>query len=140
MKFRKFALFVLVCALVVPAYAAGPVKPGKWETTMEMEMPGMPMKMPPITVSHCITKEQAENPENAVPRNDRQKDCKISDMKVDGNTVSWKMTCEKSQTSGTGSITYSGDSYTGHMDMKMAGDREMHMKYSGKYLGACDEK
>ena len=24
--------------------------------------------------------------------------------------------------------------------VKMAADREMHMKYSGKYLGACDEK
>jgi hypothetical protein len=140
MKVRNFALFVLACALVAPAYAAGPVKPGKWETTMEMDMPGMPMKMPPRTFTHCITKEQAENPENAVPRSDRQQDCKISDLKVEGSTVSWKMTCEKSQATGAGSITYSADSYTGHMDMKMAGDREMHMKYSGKYLGACDEK
>ena len=140
MKFRNFALFVVVCALVAPVYAAGPVKPGKWERTVEMDMPGMPMKMPPRTSTYCVTKEQAENPENAVPRSDRQQDCKLSDVKVDGSTVSWKMTCEKSQATGTGSITYSADSYTGKMDMKMAGDREMHMKYSGKYLGACDEK
>jgi len=40
---------------------------------------------------------------------------------------------------GTGTATYAGDSYTGMMDMKMQ-DHAMHMKYAGKYLGACDEK
>ena len=64
MKFRNLALFVLVCAFVLPAYAAGPAKAGKWQTTIEMEMEGMPMKMPPVTNTHCITKEQAESAEN----------------------------------------------------------------------------
>ena len=66
MKFRNLALFAVVCALVVPAYAAGPAKAGKWQTTVEMEMEGMPMKMPPTTFTHCITKEQAENSESAI--------------------------------------------------------------------------
>ena len=139
MKLRNLALFALVCALVVPAYAAGPAKAGKWQTTMEMEMEGMPMKMPPTTFTHCITKEQAEDAANAVPKSQKDSGCTVSDVKVDGGTVSWKMTCEKQHMTGTGTATYTGDSYTGKMDMKV-GDREMHMKYAGKYLGACDEK
>jgi hypothetical protein len=139
MKFRNFALFVIVCALVVPAYAAGPAKAGKWQTTMEMEMEGMPMKMPPVTTTHCITKEQADSAESAIPKNDRQTGCTFSDVKVDGGTISWKMTCEKQGMTGTGTVTYAEDSYTGKMDMKVR-DRDMHMKYAGKYLGACDAK
>ena len=137
MKFRNFALFVFVCALVVPAYGLG--KAGKWQMTMEMDITGMPMKMPPMTFTHCVTKEQAENPEAAIPKSQRDSGCKYTDVKVDGNTVSWKVECEKSKMTGTGEVTYTADSYTGKADMKMQ-DREMHAKYSGKYLGACDEK
>src|SRR5881397_1231637 len=102
MKFRNLALFVLVCALVLPAYAAGPAKAGKWQTTVEMEMEGMPVKMPPTTFAHCITKEQAEDAQSAIPRGDRQSACALSDVKVDGSTVSWKMTCEKTGMTGNG--------------------------------------
>src|SRR5436309_9771900 len=106
MKVRSLVLSALVCALVVPAYAAGPAKAGKWQTTMEMEMEGMPMKMPPVTSTHCITKEQADSAENAIPKSDRQTGCTFSDVKVDVGTVSWKMTCEKQGMTGTGTVTY----------------------------------
>ncbi len=139
MKLRNLALFAVVCALALPTFAASPAKPGKWQVTMEMDIPGMPMKMPPISFTHCLTKEQAENPENAVPKSQKDKDCKVSDLKVDGNTVSYKMECPKSQVSGTGTVTYTDDSYKGVMEMKM-GEQEMKTKYSGKRLGDCDEK
>ncbi len=137
MKLRTLAIVVAVCSFVLPAWAAGPAKAGKWQTTMEMEMEGMPMKMPPVTTTHCITKEQADNAENAIPKSEKQTGCTFSDVKVDGNTISWKMTCEKQGMTGTGTVTYSGDSYVGKMDMKMQ-DHAMHMKYSGKRIGDCD--
>ena len=108
MKLRNLALFALVCALVVPAYAAGIGKAGKWQMTMEMDMPGMPMKMPPVSVTHCVTKEQAENPEAAIPKNNRDSDCKYSDVKVDGSTVSWKVECAKSKTCAVPRATIAG--------------------------------
>ena len=46
------------------------LQPGQWETTMQVEAPGManlppgvaPPRMPPVTSNVCITPEQAANP------------------------------------------------------------------------------
>jgi hypothetical protein len=138
MKFRLIAVLALACLIALPTFASSLAKPGKWQTTIQMEMPGMPMKMPAQTVVTCVTKEQADNAENLIPKSgDKRGGCTYNDVKVDGSTVSWKMTCEKSQATGTGSVTYSGDSYTGTMHMKVQ-DHDMSATYSGKFLGACD--
>ena len=60
--------------------------------------------------------------------------CKTSDYKVEGNKVSWAMTCEKM--TGTSELLYAGETYTGAMKMKMD-DQEVTMKLSGKRLGDC---
>lgn len=137
---RKFSMYVFAAlaaiAVVVPAQAADhPQKPGKWQVKFEMEMPGMPFKMPPVTTEICLTEEDLQNPEKAVPTDPKQK-CTISDYKIDGNTVTWSMECPKQNTKGTGEITYTEDSYTGKMKMTV-GEQEMTTKYSGKFLGAC---
>jgi hypothetical protein len=138
MKSRHVALLALVCLLAVPTFAADLAKAGRWETTAQMEMPGMPIKMPPQTFVTCLTEEQAKNAENLVPKSgDKRGGCTYTDVKVEGSTVSWKMNCEKQGMTGAGTITYSGDSYDGSVQMKM-GDRDMSMKYTGKYKGACD--
>lgn len=139
MKLRNLVLSAIVCALALPVMAKDPIaKAGKWESTITMEMPNMPMKMPPHTMTVCVTKEQAENAENLIPKTgDKRGGCTYTDVKVEGSTVSWKMTCEKSGMTGTGSTTYHGDSYEGSMQMKMH-DQDMSAKMTGKYLGACD--
>ena len=139
MKLRNLILFAVVCALALPTFAESPVKAGKWQNTIEMDMPGMPFKVPPQTTTSCLTKEQAADATNAIPKGKNETGCTFSDVKVDGNTVSWVMTCEKQGMTGTGSMTYAGESYTGKMDLKVA-DHEMHMKYSGKRVGDCDAK
>ncbi|MEA2572521.1 MAG: hypothetical protein QOI24_4522 [Acidobacteriota bacterium] len=138
MNVRKLALYACAGLMAFPlaANAASPMKAGKWKVTTQMEMPGMPVKMPPITVETCVTKEQAENPEKSVP--DAGKDCKVADYKVDGNTVTWSVSCPKQSITGTGTITYAGDSYTGSMDMKM-GEQSVSAKYSAKRTGDCEK-
>jgi hypothetical protein len=132
------AAFAAIAA-VLPATAADhPQKPGKWQTKVQMEMPGMPFKMPPVTVDVCLTEEDLNNPEKVVPRDAKQK-CTIGDYKVDGSKVSWTMDCPDQNMKGRGEITYTDDSYTGAMKMTM-GEQEMNMKYSGKWLGACTKK
>ena len=140
MTFRKIAIALALCALPMVASAASPAKPGKWEMTMQMEMTGMPMKMPAHTVTYCLTKEEAENPEKLAPEAKKNSDCKRTDLKMDGSTVSWKVSCEKSKMTGEGKVTYSGDGFDGGMHMTMANGGEMNAKYSGKYLGpTCDQ-
>ena len=134
---RILILMILMTALATVGSAASPQKPGKWQSTMQMEMPGMPVKMPPITVNVCLTEDDVKDPQKSIPK-DPKSDCKIGDYKVDGSTVTWSMECPKQNLKGKGSITYDSDSYTGQMEMTV-GEQDMKMKYSGKYLGACDK-
>lgn len=139
---KKVVLCLAALALAFPLLAAdakSPIKPGKWELTMEMEIPGAPIKMPPIKMSHCVTKEQAETPENAVPKGDKKSDCKVSDMKIVGNKVSYTVNCPKQNVSMDAEMKYTDDSFEGTMKMRMEGQPEMTQKYSGKRLGDCEK-
>ena len=118
------------------AFASPKFKPGKWEITTETEMVGMPMKMPPQTHTQCLTGEEFV-PQNKQPGNE----CQISDVKTDGNTVTWKITCstQGGQMEGSGRITYSNDTFNGTMDMVMkASGMGIKNKISGRRVGDCD--
>ncbi|HJW94388.1 MAG TPA: DUF3617 family protein [Thermoanaerobaculia bacterium] len=138
MNLRKLSLAAAALTLfALPTFAASPQKPGNWQITMEME--GTPVKMPPMTFTHCVTKEDTENPENAVPKGRQNANCKVSDFKVDGNKVSWSVKCEgKQPVDGHGELTFDGDSYSGWSKMKM-GENEITTKMSGKRLGDCSK-
>lgn len=129
---------VALLALAVPAIAENPQKPGQWQVKMEMEMPGMPIKLPPVNFEVCLTEEDLKDPQKAVPNDPKQK-CTVSDYKVDGNTVSWSIDCPKQGTKGNGQVTFTDDSYTGWMKMQV-GEQEMKTKYTGKWKGECTKK
>jgi len=133
-----------VSALCMPAVQAADaphMRPGMWETTVQVEMPGMPVAMAPMTQRHCITKEMLV-PQNPQPG----QTCKLQDHKVSGNTVTWNVECntEGRTMHGTGTITYTGDSsYKGKMDMTMTGGPggTMHMTQtmSSHRVGECTQ-
>jgi hypothetical protein len=130
-----FSMTVLSCVL----FGQGPTRDGRWEITTEMDMPGMPMKMPAIKTIQCITKEQANDPNASVPKGgqDKNSDCKVTDYKTAGDKVTYAMKCEgKNPMTGNGEIIYAADTYDGWMKMKTA-DVEMTMKYKAKRLGDC---
>ena len=144
----RLIMIVAIFALALPVMAAHPAKPGKWQVTTEVDMPGMPMKPEPQTHTICVTKEDLEkNPEASIPKprsrrtGEERGDCKVSDYKVNENTVTWNLKCEGGQNpvTGSGKITYDKDSYAGAMTMKI-GEREMTAKYTGKFLGECDKE
>jgi hypothetical protein len=150
--------YAAVIALVAAGSASligqsGPRRDGNWEITMEMQMPNMPnmpqgMSMPPIKTTQCITKEEAADPTKGLPSAPQRaggppSDCKMTDQKIEGNKVSWAMTCTGATAmSGTGEVVYAGDTFTGNMVMNMARGGQantMTMKYSGKRLGDCNK-
>lgn len=148
MKLVPAALIAIVAAGSAALVAqSGPRRDGNWEVTIEMAMPNMPAgMMPPMKTTQCITKEDAADPQKAIPssgRGNMQSDCKVTNYKTVGNTVSWDMACTGAQPmNGHSEFTYTADSYTGTMTMNGArGGQEMamSMKYSGKRLGDCSK-
>ena len=135
MKNTLAVCLLVAAALAAPAFAAdpNPVKPGKWQWSMQMEIPGMPFKMPPVKFTHCVTEEDAKS---AIPQNKKDKDCTVAEYEVDGQTIRWTVDCPKQKTKGKGEITYTDDSMTGKMEMDADG-QTMTTKYTGKRLGDC---
>src|SRR5688572_9525102 len=131
------AMTIAVAAFASPALAQPNLQEGNWEITTRMEMPGMPFQMPPQKHNQCMTKK------DYVPdQSSKGQDCKITDQKITGDTVSWKMSCKDKDgtVEGEGKITYAGKSYDGMMMAKMTQKGESHtmkMNFAGKHTGPC---
>jgi hypothetical protein len=132
----------LLAGVTAAAAAAQPnVKDGMWEVTTTVEMPGMPAGRPPMTMQHCITPKDAQDPAVMSRNMEKSGQCAMTDYKFQGNTATWKMACKgEGAMTGTGTATYSGNSYT--MTNRMAlvrGGQTMNMTttQTGKYLGPC---
>ena len=140
MRPLRIVTATLCACAIVPLFAQSPMRPGNWEVRMQMEMPGMPMKMPETVTTQCVTAEQAKDPTAAAPPpggKPGDNSCKATDSKVDGNTVTWKMTCSAPQKmTGEGRMVFEGDSYTGTVSMAMPAGT-MNMRYTGKRTGDC---
>lgn len=125
---KKTMFLAAAASLALPLVAfAGPMKAGKWEVTIETPRGNQ-------TITRCVTKEEADNPQPP-----KRTDCTVDSYKVEGHTVSWKVSCPKSGSTGEGKTTYDGNTFKGETHFKM-GDREITQHSTGKFLGPCDEK
>jgi len=132
---KKFVIAILF-ALVLPAtsFSADTMRDGYWELISTMDMPGMPMQMPPTTIKHCYTKEDVKDPKKTVTTD---KNCTVTDLKQSGNKVTWKMKCTgKNAGDFSGETIFKGDAYDSTMKMESQG-RTMNMKVKAKRLGNC---
>jgi hypothetical protein len=151
MTMRK-ALTPSCTALALAGLVAGPaqaqtsMKPGLWEITMTMEMPGMPMQPKPTTVRQCYRPEDVKDPKNMIPKQqDGGVKCETLDYKQSGDTASWRLACKGQgmNMTGSGNMTMKSDSYTGTsvMEMNMQGkNMKMSQKLNGKWVGECPGK
>jgi len=133
------ALLLFVTTEGAVAEAEGPdVKEGMWEITSQMEMPGMPMAVPPVTFKQCFTK-QSMKPENIL----RNNNCTMQKMDVRSNSVSWQMRCQQQgmQMTGSGNIDYQHTAFSGNFVMQMSSANQasmnMNTKLTGRYIGPC---
>jgi hypothetical protein len=138
----RIACGALALGAAAVANAAQPnIRDGLWEITMKMEMEGMPGGAPPQTMQRCVTPQDFQDAAAMNRGMDKSTRCEVSDYKHQGNTASWKMTCNgEGAMSGTGTATYSGTSYTMANKMVMShGGQTMNMRMTqtGKYVGPC---
>jgi len=142
---RLAALFSLAfcTASAGSAVAATTMKPGLWEITVQTEMPGMPVKQPPVTMRQCYKPEDVKDPQRMIPRQqDAGFKCDTRDYKMSGDTATWNLQCSGQGMSmnGKGSMTMKGESYSGSsvMEMKTAGQNmKMSQNMRGKWVGEC---
>jgi hypothetical protein len=132
----KKILVVLLSTLAFPVacFAADTMRDGYWELITTMDMPGMPMKMPPTKMKHCYTKEDVKDQKNTVSTD---KNCTVTDYKLSGNKATWKMKCTgKNAGDFSGETIFKGDAYDSTMKMQTQG-HTMNMKIQAKRIGNC---
>lgn len=137
LRLSTLFLALLATLLFTTAACAEPnLSEGKWEITTQMEMPGMPMAIPPVKYTHCMTKK------DVVPQQpEKNQDCKMISTDIQGDTVYWVMECKsgKDTMRSNGHVTYKKDRFDGAINATMSGSENMTMqsKISGRYLGPC---
>ena len=132
---KKLAVAIL-SVLVVPAvtFAATNMRDGYWEMTTTMEMPGMPMQIPPTQMKHCFTKEDVKDQKKTIAGNEN---CTVTDLKETGNKVTWKMKCSgEGAGESSGETVFNGDSFQTNMKMQAEG-QDMVMNVKAKRIGDC---
>jgi hypothetical protein len=131
---KVFVAFVCILALPSAALAADSIREGLWEITSKVEMPGIPMEIPPTVMKHCYSKADVADRKNVIAR---EKDCKVTDMKTSGSKISWTMKCTgENAATMTGETVFGSDSYTSVMHMKAQG-HNMTTRVKGKRIGNC---
>jgi hypothetical protein len=99
-------------------------------------MPNMPVKMPEMKATQCITQADVDNPSRLsnVPGSNN---CKVTNQEVTGNKVTWKMSCTGQMAiSGDGEMVFDGDTYKGTINSTTE-QGAMTLRMSGKRLGSC---
>jgi hypothetical protein len=136
----KTVVTVLVglVATGVLVYAQNPMRAGRWEVSMQMQMVGM--QMPEMKSNQCVTEDDLrKNPTSGLPNAAQATpdNCTVSDYKVAGNRVTWKMACTgREAMTGDGDLAFTGDAYAGTINVK-TGQTAVAVKMTGKRLGDC---
>ena len=135
-KMTIILIFVIIVGLGTQAWGLN-LKEGRYEITSTVKMSGMPMQPPPTTITECVTQQDPVPNQQADSGN-----CRITDMKTTGNTVTWEMECDQQgqEMKSRGQMVYQGDRFEGTIDTQMgpqAGNMKMTTTIKGQRIGDC---
>jgi hypothetical protein len=132
---RLVAATSLVYLAIAPIRAAEEPPGLLWETTSQMVMDGMPMKMPAQKLKICAAREWTRPPDGGDPS------CVTSNFKKDGAKATWTVQCTgEMKMTGVGEMTFEGtDSYNGSVKFTAEGGMNMTVNLSGQKIGTCDK-
>jgi hypothetical protein len=156
---KKIAAVVLLAGFVASAFAEDSMRPGLWQSTMNIDMPqGMPQMSPeqlakmkqmgielpfghPISTQVCVTPEEAAKRSSYKPHMRPEDQCQMKDYVNTGGHYSGTMECAGDM-KGTGHFTAdrSGDTgYSGSWDFNGTSrgrPMQMHATFQGQFLAA----
>jgi hypothetical protein len=131
-----FTLFVVAAGTLTALAQTVSLRPGKYETTAEMDFSGM--KMQPEKDTQCITPDDLKDFSKLV-MDPEQSGCKASGHKFTANKVTFETERKEDdlQMAGTVEMTFTADSFTGLMTMKDNKGRTTSIKTTAKRTGEC---
>lgn len=133
-------LSLVVSGFFLPCRAGSWVdmRAGLWEINAEVEMAGVPVRVPVVVTRQCIT------PENIIPEinrfNANDQNCDITNLIILKNNAGYDLACslENGEMKGHGSVTYRGERLQGLLTTTMMpGNIQMSYTYTGWYIGPC---
>jgi hypothetical protein len=139
---KRIAMAAATACLLVTAHADDGIEitPGKWRITATSQMPMMPQPQSKTT-EECV-KESKISPTTLFKENN---ECQLADVKVDGNDMTWQMTCNNPEGEGSlsadGNLTVDGDSLQGRINMAIkVADQSMEydITWEGERIGDCN--
>lgn len=137
---KTLIIFVVLLSMLWSVGAWAQLKDGLWEMTTQVQIKGLPQKIPPTVTRQCITKS---DPVPKAKNQDSGYECKTRQSKISGDTVTYEVECTMKE--GTvltsGKTTYKANVMEGAtttiVKMKGQPDRKMASKLKGKYIGPC---
>ena len=152
----------LVIFAVGSAHAADAIKAGKWEFSVQAQMPNLP-KLPPgvqlppginigpkgvnVTRTSCVD-SATPMPADMHQSNQQHGQCKVAKLDSSGGTVRWESTCTQPSDGTTvhseGVAHYDGDAMTADVKTIVTSPggapNATTQHVIGHYLGPCDAK
>jgi hypothetical protein len=137
MRRPKTLTLLVVAAVTQVAAQTVNLRPGRYEITAVMDMPGM--KMPPQTNVECITPADLKDFSKKLIDPEEAKGCTVSNYKVSGNTLTFNTDCKDDDTRVAMSteMTFTSESFVGVMKSKDQDGRIMNIKTTAKRVGEC---
>lgn len=140
-SFVRLAVCVTTLLAALPATAAQ-LQDGQWSMTTRTSMDGK--AVPPVTVSYCVTPEQARAPVETVAQIDelmKAQKCRLLDQKQGADSLSYRLVCAGTMTmTAVGQFTFSATTYTGTLDVTMGNGSRMRSDITARRTGACTSK
>jgi len=132
---RTFVAVAVGLVSVAALAADKNMKPGMYDYTVKMEMPGMPFAMPPQNFQRCVTQAEVDKGKQYDNQSDRGSDCEVKNLKQSAGRATFDLVC-KDGTTGKAEYAVTGDGMTGKTVMTREGT-PMTMNMSAKRTGDC---
>ena len=135
----KALLAVAVLCVSTPLFAQS-LEPGEWEFNAVTSSPLFPGGQSTV-FKRCIRKEDAENPERWMARQNETGECKLTPGAKTRNSLAWEVSCPKTNMRGNGIARLTGPGSV-ESDLRMTSEFqgyriEMNTRATGRRLGPC---
>ncbi len=136
---------IAAAMLVLPGLALGQeMRPGLWEYTTTVAMPGVKGAAQKHSSQHCVTPQEVKDKSAFKSQLDPKMGCSMSDFRQNGSQFSYKVAC-KGEMKMTGSVSGNAtpEAMNMNMEMDMSGMKgmgAMRQSISARRIGECKPK